>query len=473
MDRKTGKIKEKLTNNIGLKLLSLSLATLLWLVVINSQDPIETATFEDIPVTIINEDALTAKDKIPEVVEGDTISVVVEARRSICDKLTKDDIVAVADFEKVSVTDAVPIEVSVAGYAERDVEIIRGMNQVMKLRLEDSLTKDFRVKISTAGQTKEGYVIGDMIASPNMITLTGSSTQISKVKEVVLVVDVDGISRDSQAMGVPVIYDMNGEIVNSSKVSMSAQEVAVTIPVLKTKTVKIVVGAVGTPAPGYEVGSISHQPDMVTVAGTLADLVLMGSTLNAYCDVTDADGVVEENIDIASLWDEQLESLRLVDEDKLAVTITMKEYEEKTFEITPISVEIRGLPEYLTGEFLQLSSSRLHVKGKESALKGLTLDKLEPYVDLNGYTETGIYTIPICMESPDGVLIEDILFAEVRVVLVPQENVPETGAEQENNTAETSGIGNIVDEDEGSEAGDSTGQEFEAGEETNGETSEQ
>ena len=111
-------MKEKVTHNLGLKLLSVALAALLWLVVINSQDPVETVTFEDVPVTIINEDALTAKDKIPEVVEGDTISVVVEARRSICEKLTRADIIAEADFEKISVTDAVPIDVSVRGYSE-------------------------------------------------------------------------------------------------------------------------------------------------------------------------------------------------------------------------------------------------------------------------------------------------------------------------------------------------------------------
>ena len=321
-------MKDKVTHNLGYKLLSVALAALLWLVVINSQDPVETCTFYDIPVTIINEAALAAKDKIPEIVEGDTISVVVEARRSICDKLTKNDIVAVADFEKISVTDAVPIDVSVKNY-EQDVEIVRGLNQVMKLRLEDSITKDFRIKISTTGQAKDGYVIGDMVASPNMISITGSGTQIGKIKEVVLMVDVDGISKDSQTTGVPVIYDMNGDVINSGKVAMNVKDVAVTIPVLKTKTVRILVTAVGEPAPGYEVGSISYQPDMVTVAGTLGELVLLGSTLKAECDITDQSGVVEENIDIASLWDESLESLRLVDEDKLAVTITMNHMKKR------------------------------------------------------------------------------------------------------------------------------------------------
>ena len=422
-------MKEKLTHNLGLKLLSVGLAALLWLVVINSQDPMETRTFEDIPVTIINEEALVAKDKIPEVVEGDTVSVVVEARRSVCEKLTRDDIVATADFEKISVTDAVPIDIFVRGDSAREVEIVRGMNQVMKLRLEDSLTKDFRVKISTTGQMKDGYVIGDMVASPNMITLTGSSTQISKVKEVVLVVDVEGLSKDSQTTGVPVIYDMNGDIVTSSKVAMSATEVGVTIPVLKTKTVKIIVNTAGEPATGYEVGTVSYQPDMVTVAGTLGDLVLLGSTLRATCDVTDADDVVEENIEISSLWNESLESIRLVDEDKLAVTITMKPFEEKVFEFTPSSVELRDLPEGLIGKVDLLSVSQVHVMGKEEDLKGLTLEKLAPYIDASGYSMPGSYTSPVCLENLGNLILEDVLVAVVEVRLEQQLENPETETE--------------------------------------------
>ncbi len=422
-------MKEKVTHNFGLKLLSVALAALLWLVVINSQDPVETATFEDIPVTIINEASLVARDKIPEVVEGDTISVVVEARRSVCEKLTRNDIIAVADFEKISVTDAVPIEVSVTSSYARDVEIVRGLNQVMKLRLEDSITKDFRVKISTTGQTKDGYVIGDMVASPNMISITGSSTQISKIKEVVLMVDVDGISRDSLSTGVPVIYDMNGDVVNSSKVSVSTAEVQVTIPVLKTKTVRIVVTTTGEPAVGYEVGSISYQPDMVTVAGTLTDLVLLGSTINARCDITDQSGVVEENIDIASLWDENLESLRLVDEDKLAVTITMKPYEEKVFEITPGAIELRGLSEEFLGRILSLSVSQVHVSGKEASIKDMNLQKLAPYIDLSNITTEGVHLLPIYLENQGDLLLDDILQANVHVELRPRANEePDTSA---------------------------------------------
>jgi len=419
MERKAGEMKDRITHNLGLKLLSVGLAAMLWLVVINSQDPMKTVTFEDIPVTIINEAALAEKDKIPEVVEGDTITVVVEARRSVCDELTKSDIIAVADFEKISVTDAVPIEVSIKNHLERDVEIVRGLNQVMKLRLEDSITKDFRVKISTTGQAREGYVIGDMVASPNMISLTGSSTQISKIKEVVLMVDIDGVSKDSSATGIPVIYDLNGDVVNSTKVSMSVPEVSVTIPVLKTKTVRIIVTTVGEPEEGYEVGSISYQPDMVTVAGTLGELVLLGSTLQAECDINGKSGVIEENIVISSLWSEELESVRMVDEDKLAITINIKPYEEKVFELTTKTIELRGLLEGLYGEITYLSNDQVHISGKEASLKDLNLQKLAPYIDLSEITVPGSYSVQICMENLGDLVLEDVLLAVVEVVEQP------------------------------------------------------
>ncbi|MBQ8633027.1 MAG: hypothetical protein IJ420_05430 [Lachnospiraceae bacterium] len=435
-------MKEKVTHNFGLKVLSVALAALLWLVVINSQDPVETVTFDDIPVTIINEEALTAKDKIPEVVEGDSVSVVVEARRSICDKLTKADIIAVADFEKVSVTDAVPIDVSVKGYSEREAEIVRGMNQMMKLRLEDSISKDFRVKISTTGQAAEGYVIGDMVASPNMITLTGSGTQISKIKEVVLMVDVDRISSESYATGVPVIYDMNGDVVNSSKVTMSTKEVAVTIPVLKTTTVKIMVSTVGTPASGYEVGTISYQPEYVTVAGMPTDLVLLGSTLYATCNITDQSGVVEENIDISSLWYSSLKSLRTVDEDKLAVTVTMKEYEEKVFELTPDDIELRGLPEEFTGAIGMLHSTRVRVRGNEASLEGLTLDQLAPYIDLSDIVVPGSYRLNICIENQGDLILDAILSAMVDVEYRPHTENPDSQTNGEEGQENVTGDAN-------------------------------
>lgn len=415
-------MKEKLTSNIGLKLLSLFLATFLWLGVINSQDPIETVTFTDVPVTIINEDALTEKDKIPEIVEGDKITVVVEARRKICDSLTRDNIVAVADFEKLSLTDAVPIEVSVVGYADKEVEIIRGMNQMMKLRLENSISKDFRVKISTVGETAAGYVIGDMVASPNMIRLTGSQTQINRIEEVVLLVQVDGMSKDSKVTGVPMIYDINGNAVNMNKVQMNTELVEVKIPILQTKEVKIHVETIGVPVEGYEVKNISYQPEIVTVAGTPSDLLKLGSGLRFYCDITGVSDTIEENIDISSLWDSKLESLRMVDEDDLAVTVEFKEHNELSLEISKDDVKVKNLPEGMGVQIKGLTSDEVIIKGEEVRLNRITLKALSPYINLSGYTTSGTYFVAVSFQNMTDLVVKNEIFAEIEVgVMMPPE----------------------------------------------------
>lgn len=419
-------MKEKLTNNFGLKLLSVFLAYLLWAGVINSQDPRETVIFEDIPVTIINEESLTAKDKIPEVIEGETVTVSVEARRSICSSLTKADIIAVADFEKISLTESVPIEVSVRGYSEPEVEIVRGQNQFMKLSLDESMTKEFRVKIATSGVPETGYVTGDMVASPNMITLTGSKTQISNIKEVVLVVDITGISNERQVYGVPVIYDKNGEVVSNSKVTMSTSSVRVNIPVLKTKNVKINVITTGTPAEGYEVSSISYQPQSVQVAGSAVELLLLGNEIKAYCDITGATDAVEKNYDISSLWNEDLTSLRLVDEEELAVTVTMKAYEEKVMEITTDNIEIFGLQDGLKAEIIKIGQNQIRVRGNQAKLKATTLETLSPYIDLSEYAKPGYQVVYLCYDGDlSGLLVQDMM-VRVEVRISVEETEPET-----------------------------------------------
>jgi len=438
-------MKEKLTNNFGLKLLSLFLAYVFWAAVINSQDPRETVTFENVPVSVLNEDSLTAKDKIPEILEGETITVVIEARRSICDSLTKADIVAVADFEKISVADSVPIEVSVRGYTEPDVEIIRGQNQFMKLSLDESLSKDFRVKIATSGVPASGYVTGDMSASPNVITLTGSSTQINNIKEVVMVVDITGISNERQVYGTPVIYDMNGDVVSNSKVTMSTPSIKVNIPVLKTKNVKINVVTTGTPAEGYEVSNISYQPQSVQVAGTAVELLMLGTEIKAYCDVTGATGVIEENFDISALWDNELTSLRLVDEEELAVTVTLKGYEEKVMELSIEDIELYGLQEGLKAEIVKLGQNQVRVRGNQSKLMETTLEKLAPYIDLSEYEKPGYHVVYLCYNGNlSGLLVQDMMIrVEVRISAVEPEtpvdgNLTETYGDTERGDASES-----------------------------------
>ena len=76
-------MKEKILKNWGLKLMAVLLAFLVWFLVANIEDYTVTKTITGIPVEILNENAITDQDMVYDIVQGKTVDVKVEGRRSV------------------------------------------------------------------------------------------------------------------------------------------------------------------------------------------------------------------------------------------------------------------------------------------------------------------------------------------------------------------------------------------------------
>ncbi len=419
-----------LSRNFGLKLLALISAFLIWVAVVNSLDPIDTRTFYNIPVKILNEDALIRKDKIPEVVSGSTVNITVQARKSICDALTEDDIKATADFEKIYVTDTVPIDIVIEGYSDTDIDIIRGQNQYMKLSLEDYATKEFKVRINPVGTPAEGYVVGSSASSPNVISVRGSKLQISRIQAVVATVHVDGISKDMEVVVQPVVYDMNDEAMSTENLELSYEAVTVTTTLYRTRTLRLEAKTIGEVADGYEIKSVSFQPSQITVSGTNEDLAKLGTVLRAYVDVNGVTKQVEKNIDINSLIDSKLTSICILDEDDtLAVTAYVEEQEKIELILTTADVEIENVSEGFTAEVQNVAPRRLTLRCTKEAIQNANLENLRPHVDCSGLTEAGVYELPILLDRRSGIV--SLSEATVRVELTAVAPTEETAVTEE------------------------------------------
>ena len=80
-------MKEKLGNDLILKVFSLVLAILLWLFVINTEDPVITKSFSNIPVDMLNEQVLDELNRTYKITEGSTVSFTVKGKKTVLDKL--------------------------------------------------------------------------------------------------------------------------------------------------------------------------------------------------------------------------------------------------------------------------------------------------------------------------------------------------------------------------------------------------
>ena len=80
------KVTKRITNNFGLKILAAVFAIVIWLVVVNIEDPEKTKGFV-IPVTIENSDYLTDMGKTYDILNNsDKISFTVTGKRSIIEE---------------------------------------------------------------------------------------------------------------------------------------------------------------------------------------------------------------------------------------------------------------------------------------------------------------------------------------------------------------------------------------------------
>ena len=58
--------KHKYMENLSLKVIALFFAVFLWLIVINIDDPVDTQTFDNIPVEVKNEQVVKVKENVSD-----------------------------------------------------------------------------------------------------------------------------------------------------------------------------------------------------------------------------------------------------------------------------------------------------------------------------------------------------------------------------------------------------------------------
>ena len=298
-------LKKWLINNIGYKIAAVVFAVILWLVIVNIQDPQYTRTISDIPVTIENEDLIAEGEYVYTISSGDTATISVTGPRSVVSALDTDDFLAVANFEELSITNSVPITITMTGTMQRYESqlTITQKTMSMVISLEDIFTADVDVSVSFKGNEISNLVIDDVSVIPSSIEVTAPSSVVSNLDKAVAIVAYDDIvnalaNSDSNKVtlrATPVIYDADGNTVEmEGDTSSDCDEVTVSITASYTKSVAISVETSGTPADGFELAGITLSFSNVTIKGnqSVLDEVSEIEVPSSLLDISDADSDV-------------------------------------------------------------------------------------------------------------------------------------------------------------------------------------
>lgn len=221
--------------SFAFKTLILVVSVFLCVSIINIEDPVETVTFTDVPVQTLNNEILKEADKTYEIVQGKEVTVEVKGHRSDISSLSEKDVIAFADFEEMSLVQAIPIKIEINSGANLSAKIIS--DNIMKLELEDLVQREVPITVEQKGRLSSGYYLNSIKTNPETVLITGSKTSVGKIDKVIALADISGLQESSEQISGLNIYDKNGEIMDD--LEMNTEQVNLDIEVFKTKTVPL------------------------------------------------------------------------------------------------------------------------------------------------------------------------------------------------------------------------------------------
>lgn len=132
-------------------------------------NPVTDRTFTDIPVTVVNDDIVTASNRTYQILDGtQQVNVTVTATRQELSRITADDIHAVADMRGTDPWHSGAIQVTIEGHSYEEAY---STPRNLQVKIEEEARNNFPITPTTIGTVREGYVIGNLRADPEGVTI--------------------------------------------------------------------------------------------------------------------------------------------------------------------------------------------------------------------------------------------------------------------------------------------------------------
>ncbi len=425
-------MKQKLTHNLNLKVLAVLFSVMIWIIVVNIDDPVKSVQFNDVPVQVINESALTDENLCYEIKEGfERVDVTMSGRRSVIEDISKDNVTVVADLNERTENDTVKLKVSTNKYSG-DIDSIKADNEFVELNIEELKKIQKVIQIETVGNPAEGYIEGDTDINLNRVRIEGPASIVDMVAYAKVQIDVEGATNNISASAPIVLYDTLGDRIDMSRLSMNIDTISVNQNILFTKTVPITCIPSGKPVDGYKAnGKVELSPSMITIAGPrpVLDNITQIAIPSSAVNINDEDSTYKTIVNINGYLPSGVTASDRNFGGNVSVSVQIEKEISKKYSVYLNKISMEGLDSNMTAEVtdntLSASGNKVEIEvfGLPDELDGLSSSDFDLSVDFDKYKDekkitamkAGTYDLPLQIDMPSGLRTESNLRVRVKV----------------------------------------------------------
>lgn len=330
-------MKEILTRNLSLKIVSVVIAFFVWMAVVYVSDPQITGR-QEITLDVVNDEVL-AKAGLSYEIEGKRTTVSLTYRIHTRDRVN----VSASDFrayidlaDYYPATGTVPVYVDVLNNKSYLLESVTARPAVVRIKTEQIQKKDFDVQIHQTGKQADEYEVERILLSKDMVTVEGPESVIGRISSVGVEVPVDGRNADFDGTAVLKFYDANNnELGMDPRVTVDAPEIHYTVKLMKQKKIPLDFEVSGQAAEGYRYVGMESTVTEVTVLGVDA-VVSNVNSIKIPASVLNLDGASEDKeitIDVEDYLPDQA-NMSIPWNSQVTVTLKVRQLSQRKLEVS-------------------------------------------------------------------------------------------------------------------------------------------
>ncbi len=403
-----------LSRNIGLKVLSLAFAVLLWSYVVATNPSItRNKTVTGLTAYMSGQATLNAYRLALASDPGSAlngITVTLEVPQAEYAYVSPDNVQVTLDMASVrsAGTQSVPLRATTS-YGK----VLRILPDSLTLSFESLDSRSVPVNVTLAGTDSKLWYTKNRI-NPQQLTISGAASVVQRISSASVTVDVTDRKENYTTAAPYVLYDSEGEEIPQAMLDCSASSITVGINIYPTRELAVSNNVedvlTGQPAEGYVIESITMQPETVIVAADQELLDSLDVLLVEPIDVEGASQSFSRRVALSPLAD-----IKYTSAEQVYVTVQIAE-ETSSTRLDNVELAFIGQDDTLALTWHREAFS-VRATGPKSRIEALENQRVVATVDLSGL-KAGSYGVPLVFPEEE---YPDITFepepATVRVTL--------------------------------------------------------
>ena len=407
-------LKKMLTNNIGIKILAVIVAFIVWLAVVNINDPEKIVTVYNIPIEVTDTEVLTEQNMVYSAKAVYTVNITVSGKRSVVTNLTADDFKATASLKDLSKVNSIPVNVEAKNITvSRDVTIVKQSVHTIEVGVEQITENDFEIEPEFHGSLAEGYVLGEYSLYTNKVTIDAPTSVLDRIDKVAAICDIENLNEDVEGKKCKIVlYDEAGKKISLKKnnITLSISKVRINVSILKEVVLNILpvtVDNIGTPAKDCEVTEVTMQQKNITVIGDAE--ILDGLTdldISEQIDISKDESDVTKTVDVSKMLPQEV---TITSGSIISIDVKIDKYVSKSITIEKSDVAVNNVDDSVDATVLSKKIS-IEFYGKERDLNNLKSEDVSVSVDLSGVVAEGTQDMKATVGCPNNISpVNDVL----------------------------------------------------------------